>query len=144
MVELVGPVEVEVRQVEVMVVTAGFQGVPGIPGPPGSGLQAVATVNLSGHRAVAYDAGGGIVYAEPGDQVAGVIPGAVMAGGTTNVLDGGILEEPSWTWTVGPVYLGAAGTLTQTEPTTGVWQMVGEAVSATRLAIQIGVAIDLG
>lgn len=45
----------------------------------------------------------------------------------------GTVDDGSWSWSVGPVYLAANGTLTQTVPTSGWLVQVGSAPSAQRI-----------
>jgi hypothetical protein len=57
--------------------------------------------------------------------------GAATTGTAVEVVMFGALTEPSWTWTPGPLYLGAAGALTQTPPS---------ALGGATFLAQIGVA----
>lgn len=108
----------------VSVVTAGTQGPPGPPGPSGAGstdLVYTAGANLSGHRIVVLEAGS-VVYASAEDithasRVLGMTTGAANAGSSATIRTSGEIEEPSWNWTPGlPIFLGANGTMTQTQP----------------------------
>jgi hypothetical protein len=45
-----------------------------------------------------------------------ITTGAASPGSPVDVLITGLMVEPSWSWTPGPVYLGANGQLTQTPP----------------------------
>jgi hypothetical protein len=103
--------------------------VPGPAGPPGSGEGGAAVVvtgtagtALSGHRAVVRNTSGAWVYAD--NQTAGhiglpigITTGAAASGDPVSVVMVGELTEPSWSWTPGPIFLGAAGALTQSVPT---------------------------
>jgi hypothetical protein len=141
------PTVVEVAGAEAAVVVAapGPQGPPGPVGPPGSAggtsgqirLSATAGVTLSGHRAVTQAPDGTLFYAsntEVGHVHAPIwlTLGAAIAGSSVEVLTYGVVSEPSWSWTPGPLYLGANGLITQVPPT---------APGAVFIA-QIGVAIS--
>lgn len=72
----------------------------------------------------------------PVDQMLGiVVTAAAEAGMQVSVQRDGTIDNPGWTWAEGLVFLGSAGTLTQTAPTTGWEVVVGFASSATRLNI---------
>lgn len=106
-------------------------GPPGPRGPAGGGsdvgqvrLTAVASANLSGHRAVTPRPDGTLEYASNTHLDHLHVPvwitqGAVAIGGETEVLVYGTLTEPTWSWLPGgAIYLGADGVLTQSVPTT--------------------------
>lgn len=111
------------------------------PAPAPSPAQAVtvqvtAGEALGGHRAVALNASGQAVYASAG-RVTGVTQGAAAAGAPVIITCLGLLSEPTWTWVPdAPVYVTAAGVLTQAVPTAGTLHIVGTAMSATALYVQ--------
>jgi hypothetical protein len=119
-------------------VTTVEQGPPGAPAPIAQ-LTVTAGEALSGHRAVLLTAGEAF-YADHATlthagRAIGVTTGAAALGDTVTIQTLGILIEPTWTWTEGPVYLGAQGALTQTPPATGFVQIIGVATTATALFV---------
>jgi hypothetical protein len=129
-------------------------GVPGPPGPPGpAGGYAVGTAAaaLSGHRVVTASADGTWRYAS-NDNLADfaaplwVTTGAVDAGEQGEAVILGPMTEPSWSWTPGPVFLGANGVLTQTPPAApaaAFLAQIGYATSATGLFVDRNPSIKL-
>lgn len=104
-------------------------------------VASVAGEDLSGHRMVRIESGSAW-YASNADQshagkVAGITTGAAVATDPVSVQTQGLMTEPSWSWTPGPVYLGADGALTQTPPTSGFLLIVGRAIDTTKLLIGI-------
>jgi hypothetical protein len=93
-------------------------------GTPGQvRISTVAAVAVSGHRAVTADPDGTVRYvsnASFADRHAPtwITMGAAAAGESIQVLAYGLLDEPTWSWTPGPIYLGTTGLLTQTPPVT--------------------------
>jgi hypothetical protein len=120
-------------------------GTPGLQGPPGPrGIAGGASVvmyageALGGHRVVKqFD--GGAYYADRFDpyDVVGVTLGAAAFGDPVNVAVAGEVEEPSWNWTPGPVYIGENATLTQATPTDAPLMRVGVALSPTRMVVTL-------
>lgn len=99
----------------------------------------VADVDLSGHRVVVTTAMG-VNYADNTevshvDLVLGVTNSAVLSGGSVIITISGELTEPSWSWSLGKVYVGQNGMLTQTLPLSGFIQIIGVATSPTTLLI---------
>lgn len=139
----------------------GIPGPPGPPGPPGGGsggdtaqlvLTGTAGRTLSGHRAVYRRPDGLFDYADPTDPAhlavpIGVTLGAASSGGAVTVLMLGELTEGSWSWTApGSIFLGPAGTLTQTVPAAPGAEflaVVGSAVSPTRMYVDRSPSIAL-
>ncbi len=76
-------------------------------------------------------------------KVAGVGLNSASAGSAVQVQSFGELVEPTWNWVEGPVYLGNAGQLTQTVPTSGFLVLIGTAIAPTVLRIQLGAPISL-
>lgn len=102
-----------------------------------------ASIDLSGHTAIALDPSGGLIYAS-NDLVPaiGILTGAAISGGEGSVLTAGSLTEPTWTWTPGDViFLGLNGQLTTTPPTTGIYQRLAIALSSTKIDISIKEAV---
>jgi hypothetical protein len=130
-----------------VVVTRGIpgpRGKQGIPGPAGGAtLVPVGPEPISGHSAVAVDADGLLVPADctlPAHlgAVLGVVVNAYSPGDDAVVQTSFPLEHVGWTWSPGPVYVGAAGQLTQALPAGALFsQLVGVALSATRVLIDL-------
>lgn len=138
---------------------AGAQGIPGPQGPtgpqgvPGTGVASVESARqasgaISDLRVV-RDAGDGIhiVVATPANArgVLGIARNSASgANQTVNVIEFGELIDPSWTWTQGPVFLGAGGQLTQTPTLTDALVQIAEALSATKLLVNVRAPISRG
>lgn len=140
-----------VESVEILAVAEqGPQGIQGVPGPAGGAtLIPVGATPLSGHSAVALGADGAL---QPADctlaahrgAVLGVVANAYAAGADAVVSNNIPLEHAGWTWAVGPVFLGAAGVLTQALPAGAKFsQVVGHAVSATRVLIDVQPPVNI-
>lgn len=122
----------------------GPRGQQGVPGPAGGAtLIPVGAMPLSGHSAVALGADGAL---QPADctlaahlgAVLGVVANAYAAGADAVVSNNIPLEHAGWAWASGPVFVGAAGGLTQALPAGAKFsQVVGYAVSATRVLIDV-------
>lgn len=136
------------QQPELQLVELGSQGPPGPPGPDGgSALQRPAGETLSALRVV-YELAGAVFAldyrdGEHIDLVVGVTLTAASEGGSVNIQRSGTLDDGSWSWQPGPVWLGAAGALTQSPPAEGFDVLIGSAVSATRITLNIQDPIDL-
>lgn len=137
------------------VVSPGLQGLPGPPGregPPGpaglpgsgsgTGVLALAGIDLSGHRVVRAQGDGSVTYASaesPSDvwSILGMTTGASQVGAEVPVVTYGEVSEPTWSWTPDrPVYLGSDGVLTQVVPTfpsSAFSLIVGFALTPTKL-----------
>lgn len=108
----------------------------------------IAGTVLSGHRVLVKNSSGQMVEADKNTpahmhRVAGVGINSASAGSTVQVQSFGELVEPTWNLVEGPVYLGNAGQLTQTAPTTGFLLSIGTAIAPTVLRIQLGAPISL-
>lgn len=94
-----------------------------------------AAENLGAYRAVGYDG----LYTQPdADSLAayaGVTRMATITGDPINVVRSGLITEGGWSWTPdAPMFIGANGILTQTQPTAGnPVRRIGWAISATEL-----------
>lgn len=125
--------------------------VPGPQGPKGDSGDAAdvptfeAGENLSAKRAIrvendlAYYADGS--NASQAGKALGVSVGAVSAGDTVTVRMTGMITEPTWTLTEGPVFVGSNGQLTQSLAGLAFIQQIGVAVSATQININPQLAI---
>lgn len=77
------------------------------------------------------------------DLVVGITLGAANAGSNVTYQFGSTIQDNSWTWVEGPVYLGTNGQLTQSLSGLAFMQQIGVALSATELLIDIEQAIIL-
>lgn len=116
----------------------------GVPGPAGGATTfTVGATPLSGHSAVAVDAGGMLIKADctnPAHQgaVLGLLANAYSPGDQAVVQTDLTLEHSGWTWTPGPVFVGTAGQLTQTLPLGAVFsQVVAHALSPTLVLVDV-------
>lgn len=134
----------------VEVVAKGAQGPAGPAGPIGPAGGDVflrqADGALGGHRVVRSTGQGAAGYAdaqveEHGDDVLGITLGAAAAGDDVQIQGSGEIVEPSWAWEPQePIFLGAAGVLTQVLPTaeTAAFLLVlGFATSPTGMQVRI-------
>jgi len=77
-------------------------------------------------------------------RVAGIALTSAAPGDSLTIISQGVHSDPFWTWIPQePIFLGASGSLTQTPPTTGFRALVGYAVDATSLDINIQESICL-
>lgn len=119
----------------------GVIGPRGAQGPSGNQVTVTAQEALGGHRAVTADG----YHATPSllDKLAGISTGAASLGDTANLQRSGLMTEPSWTWTPdAPVFVGAAGVLTQTPPS-GTARRIAWAISATEINVDLFPIIQL-
>lgn len=119
----------------------GPQGPQGDPGAVGSVLTKTASAAIGGHRVVVASGADGVLVADLSDashlhRVIGITEGAAGLGDSIDVRYAGEMTEGSWSWTPdAPIYVGAAGVLTQTPPL-GAWlRIVAVAISATRIVV---------
>jgi len=142
-------VVLEAPQVEV--ITIGGQGPPGrqgIPGPDGgAALQRQAGEVLSALTAV-YELNGRVFALDQADSehidfMLGVALTAAETGLPLNIQRSGAIDDATWDWSPGPVWLGPAGSLTQIPPVTGFDLLVGTAVSEKRLILNLQEPIEL-
>jgi len=118
-----------------------------LPGGGGGGDPELRTLtaenDISGHRVVRILPDGNVDIADSANMadmgyVLGITLGAVTAGNSIQVRVAGILDEPSWAWTVDqPVFLSSSGLLTQAEPVTGFSLVIGWAQTPTRLFVSM-------
>lgn len=135
----------EVEAVSVVAVAEqGPRGPQGVPGPAGGATTVtVGATPLSGHSAVAADAAGLLIKADctnPAHRgaVLGLLANAYSPGDQAVVQTAFTLEHAGWTWTPGPVFVGAVGQLTQTLPVGAVFsQVVAHALSPTLVLVDV-------
>lgn len=95
----------------------------------------VAGEVLSGHRLVAVDGAGAMVYASDFNAI-GLTLNAALVGGNVAVQQSGFVSEPSWNWTPSlPIFQAEMGQLTQVRPVTGTLRRVATALSPTKIAL---------
>lgn len=131
--------------VEVLEVAAqGPRGPQGIPGPAGGATTVmVGAAPISGHTAVALDSGGLLIYADCTNAahigaVQGVVASAYSAGAQAVVQTGFELVHAGWSFSPGPVFVGASGALVQVLPVGAVFaQVIGYALAPTRIRIDV-------
>jgi hypothetical protein len=142
---------VEPRAAPAVVVAAGRQGLPGPRGQPGpsggSAVQRQAGETISALRLV-YELDGVVRYLDHEDAehinlALGLSLASGDAGTEVDVQLSGSVDESTWSWSPGPVWLGAQGFLTQLPPDDGFLLYVGTAVSPTRLILNIDQPVEL-
>lgn len=115
-------------------------GAPGPPGPPGdSTVTATAGAAISALRAV-YELDGKVYPLDAHDSehidlLLGVSVSAGVEGGSVLVQRLGRLVDTGWNWSIGRIWLGANGSLTQTPPISGFDLELGSATSATEIIV---------
>lgn len=108
-----------------------------------------ATQSLGGQRAVVAVDATHIDYADKDTSahegnVIGITMGAIASGAQGPVQVRLTITEPSWNWTPGGlIFLGNNGLLTQTPPTAGFVMMLGTALSAIAMFVNLGESVEL-
>lgn len=101
----------------------------------------VAAADLGGHRVVCAVPGGVDLASSDDSDSAGAVIGlttaAAAAGVPVSVVTHGPVVEPSWSFAIGPVYLGRNGMLTQDPPVAGCVLRVGRATAPTVLFVDL-------
>ena len=131
--------------VEVLEAAAqGPRGPQGIPGPAGGATTVmVGAAPISGHTAVAMDADGLLIYADCTNPahigaVQGVVGNAYSPGDLVVVQTDFELVHAGWSFSPGPVFVGASGALVQTLPPGAIFaQVVGYALAPTRIRVDV-------
>lgn len=105
-----------------------------------------AGTSISALRCITTDAAGKAKYATPDTSensvVIGISSTSALTGENVTIKTSGQMTDASWSWTKGPVYLGAAGTLTQTAPSGGEYIVhVARAITPTTIIIDIDLTI---
>lgn len=108
---------------------------------PGEIVAAPSYGALGGHRVISRTPNG-IGYAscdapESVLAVLGLTDVASEPGDPPSYRRSGPVEEPSWAWDLGPVYLGLDGGLTQVAPECGIVLQVGVSPSPTCLLVDL-------
>lgn len=139
---------VSLQQAELQVLEQGSQGPPGPPGPAGgAAVQRAAGEALSALRVV-YELDGQaftLDYRDAAhiDLLLGITLTSSAAGDPVNIQRSGAITDGFWSWAPGRVYLGAAGALTQLPPDDGYQVLIGAAVAADRLLMNLTDPIEL-
>lgn len=143
------PVTVIVGAPEVTVVGPDMPGPPGPRGPDGpqgppggTTFTRVAAQALSGQRVVKAVAGGYADYASADEDtdallIEGITTGAASSGDEVTIQNTGELTEESWSWSLGPVFCGLNGQLTQTPPNATWICQIALAIDPTTIVIGI-------
>ena len=97
---------------------------------------------IGGHRVVRLLPDGSVDLASCADpdclgSVIGITTQAADVGAQVAVAVGGEVDEPSWSWQPGPIYLGEEGALTQVAPASGFVVRVALALGASRILVAI-------
>lgn len=97
---------------------------------------------IGGHRAVSVGTDGKAYYTdiEDADSVLafiGISTGASEVDEDVAIQTSGKLEEPTWAWGPGPVFVGASAVLSQSIPETGAVIQVGSVLSETSIVVRI-------
>ena len=128
----------------------GPRGPQGIPGPVGGATTVmVGAAPISGHTAVALDSGGLLVYADCTNPahigaVQGVVASAYSPGDLAVVQTDFELVHAGWSFSPGPVFVGASGALVQVLPVGAVFaQVIGYALAPTRIRVDVQSPIAL-
>lgn len=135
----------------VRITAPGPQGPKGLPGADGGSVtQLLAGTTLSGHRLVTKQSNDSVVYVDNTNTADTNRPywltlGSAISGAEIDLQFSGVVTEPSWAWTPGPLYLGTAGQLTQTVPVSPAvfLAQVGFATSATSIVLDRQPSIHL-
>lgn len=104
-----------------------------------SGFTLTAALDIGGDRAIATSSGNAI-YADcsTNKPAVGISTGAVSSGEDVTVQNSGKLTVTGAGWTPnGLIFLSTNGTLTQTEPMSGISQVLGRAYSSDVMIIDI-------
>lgn len=121
---------------ERIVINTGRQGEPGESGITGCTAGEV----LGGHRCVSMQDDERVYHTTSGNipTFAGIAVHAAIAGSFVKIRTSGKLTDPSFSFTPDlPVFCGADGILTQTEPVSGELLIVGQAVNTTTMLVNI-------
>jgi len=98
--------------------------------------------NLSALRVVRGDGSGAVVYASYDDEanagaIVGITTTAALLGDFVFVRIGGMMTDASWSWSLGTIWLGLNGALTQTPTEAGALVPVARAISSTRIVVDV-------
>lgn len=133
-------IEVNVSMSEIVIPVSVNVGANGLPGTPGAGAEIeiyTALVDIGGHRAVAIDGSGELIYASSDLQIpaVGIVRDAVMSGNEVAVYRGGRVGGFTGLVPGSVYYLSTTGLLSLTPPSSGILQPLGTAASATEFLV---------
>lgn len=122
--------------------TLGSSGAKGDTGAPGTALSLIeleAGENIGTYKVV-YSTGGLAYLADNSTsshlgKIVGVTTESELSGEDITIQAYGPLEDATWTWSDGPIYLGSNGALTQTAPTSGFVLEVGRALTLIKFLV---------
>lgn len=123
-----------------------------VPGPAGEGaatetISRIASQALGGFRVVRVDANNQFALCDASApecaNACGLTIGAAAQGAIATAQSSGEITEAAWNWNEGPVYCGAAGTLTQLEPQSGTIVEIGRAAGPKSIRINPNYVADL-
>lgn len=125
-----------------VILTINEPGPQGIAGQNGGSIIKVAGESIGGHRVVAADSNGLVIYAGSNHTdrpPIGVSYTAANIGESLAIISSGNeISEPSWSWNMSsPIYAGIDGILTQTPPTSGLLIIVGYPSATTKMVITL-------
>ena len=120
----------------------------GGPGGDGVVLSMIAATTIHGGRAVSSDPDEvyhpALAVPIDGPRVVGIAMQSVSTGDPVDIRTSGPITDPAWSWTGGPVYVGDAGVLTQTAPTSGWIVSVGSAISSNTIDVNVKITLLRG
>lgn len=120
----------------------------GATSAPYISVSLIAGINISIHKVVQPVGDGTVIYADNRQipqvgRTLGISYISALAGDVVPIVTSGEINEPTWNWNPGEVYLGIDGGLTQTPPTSKILQVVGVAMTPTRLCVGVQLPIIL-
>lgn len=133
----------------VEVAEQGPRGIQGIPGPAGGAAFVRQSAGAMSALHIVWEDDAGVIRPldrsddEHIDFICGLTLTASSGPGDVTVQRSGPVDDAAWSWSPGRVYLGANGSLTQTPPADGYDVLIGVAVSATRLLLDLQDPIEL-
>lgn len=143
------PTVVKIQEALITTVSSGITGQRGPSG--GETLQKYSLVAISGHKVVISSGNDEISYASNNVldhqfRVVGITLNSASIGFPIEVRQFGEITEPSWSFSVGPVFLGVNGELTQVPPVSpAVFSLImGYALSPTTINVNIQSPINIG
>ena len=124
----------------------------GVQGPSGASANLATMIpagqTIGGHRAVFVGSDDMLWLADPSTALAnapiGISVTAGLAGADVAVRSTGLVTETAWNWSPGAIYLGVAGLLTQTPPTSGSVVKMGIAAGPDRMRVGPQFMVSLG
>lgn len=145
------PVIEELRPSPIEIIEVVQQGLPGEDGEDGGFITVTAGENISAKRAVYIDADTQkALLASNTDPlhpriIAGITNTSVTSNNSVDVVYQGVVTNNTWNWDLDnpEIYLGTAGNLTQTPPSSGFHIEIGYAISSTKMFIRIAQPINL-